>query len=34
MQDVKDKRGKFYSHDSNHYNEDEIVHLIEQIKKN
>lgn len=33
LQDVLDKREKFVSRDEGHYDEDEILHLIEQVKK-
>ena len=33
LQDVLDDKEKFISRDDGHYGEDEILHLIEQVKK-
>jgi len=33
LQDVLDKKEKFIASDDGHYDEDEIFHLIEQVKK-
>jgi len=33
LQDVLDKKEKFIARDDSHYDEDEIHHLIEQVKK-